>query len=63
MPCTSHDVCGLNVKDNEYIIYSDLMDGKSWLTINADTIYVVGALAVMEDAMLISHDPAVARSL
>jgi len=24
MPCTSYDVCGPIVKDNEYIIYSDL---------------------------------------
>ena len=35
----------VGVKDNEAIIYSDLMDAKSlWLTTNADTIYLVGAL-------------------
>jgi len=33
------------VKDNEAIIYSELMDAKPlWLTTNADTIYLVGAL-------------------
>jgi hypothetical protein len=34
----------VGVKDNEAIIFSELMDAKSlWLTTNADTIYSVGA--------------------
>jgi hypothetical protein len=33
------------VKDNEVIVYSDLMDSKSlFLTANADTVYFIGVL-------------------
>ena len=48
----------VGVKDNEAIIYSELMDGKAlWLTANADTIYVVGALDLTKGPMVLETAP------
>ena len=48
----------VGVKDNEAIIYSELMDAKSlWLTTNADTIYVVGALDLTKGPMVLETAP------
>src|SRR5829696_9082487 len=46
------------VKDNEAIIYSELMDAKPlWLTTNADTIYLVGALDLTKGPMVLETAP------
>ena len=48
----------VGVKDNEAIIFSELMDAKSlWLTTNADTIYVVGALDLTKGPMVLETAP------
>ena len=48
----------VGVKDNEALIYSDLMDGKSlWLTTNADTAYVVGAIDLTKGPMVLETGP------
>src|SRR5215207_9282223 len=44
----------VGVKDNEAIIFSELMDAKTlWLTTNADTIYAVGALDLTKGPMVL----------
>ncbi|RVI87942.1 DUF1254 domain-containing protein [Sinorhizobium medicae] len=49
---------GGGVKDNEAIIFSDLMDAKSlWLTTNADTIYIVGTLDLTKGPMVLETAP------
>jgi hypothetical protein len=48
----------VGVKDNEAIIFSELMDAKSlWLTTNADTIYVVGFLDLTKGPMVLETAP------
>ena len=48
----------VGVKDNEVIIFSELMDAKSLLlTTNADTIYVVGALDLTKGPMVLETPP------
>ena len=48
----------VGVKDNEVIIFSELMDAKSLLlTTNADTIYVVGALDLTKGPMVLESRP------
>jgi hypothetical protein len=48
----------VGVKDNEAIIFSELMDAKSlWLTANADTIYVVGFLDLTKGPMVLETAP------
>ena len=48
----------VGVKDNEAIIFSELMDAKSlWLTTNADTIYVVGGLDLTKGPMVLETAP------
>lgn len=48
----------VGVKDNEAIIFSELMDAKSlWLTTNADTIYAVGALDLTKGPMVLETAP------
>ncbi len=43
----------IGVKDNEVLIYSELMDAKSlFLTANADTIYILGALDLSKGPMV-----------
>ncbi len=50
----------VGVKDNEAIIFSELMDAKSlWLTTNADTIYSVGALDLTKGPMVLETAPGV----
>jgi hypothetical protein len=46
------------VKDNEVIVYSDLMDAKSlFLTANADTIYFIGVLDLTKGPMVVEVPP------
>ncbi|MGE3845153.1 MAG: DUF1254 domain-containing protein [Vicinamibacterales bacterium] len=48
----------LGVKDNEVLVFSTLMDAKSlFLTANADTIYVMGALDLTKGPMVIETPP------
>jgi hypothetical protein len=48
----------VGVKDGEGIIFSELMDAKSlWLTTNADTIYLVGALDLTKGPMVMEVPP------
>ena len=48
----------VGVKDNEVIIFSELMDAKSLLlTANADTVYVVGALDLTKGPMVLETPP------
>jgi len=48
----------LGVKDNEVLIYSDLMDAKSlYLTANADTIYTLGMLDLTKGPMVLEIGP------
>ena len=43
MPKRSEGLCRIGVKDNEVLVFSELMDAKSlFLTANADTVYFVG---------------------
>ena len=50
----------VGVKDNEGIIFSELMDSKSlWITTNADTIYSVGALDLTKGPMVLETAPGV----
>ena len=52
----------VGVKDNEVIIFSELMDAKSlFLTANADTIYFVGVLDLTKGPMVLEAPPKVAR--
>ncbi len=46
------------VKDNEVMIFSDLMDAKSlFLTANADTVYALGVLDLSKGPMVIETPP------
>jgi hypothetical protein len=46
------------VKDNEILIFSDLMDAKSlFLTANADTVYFVGFIDVSKGPMVLETPP------
>jgi hypothetical protein len=48
----------VGVKDNEVIVFSELMDAKSlFLTANADTIYVIGALDLTKGPMVLETAP------
>jgi len=50
----------IGVKDNEVLIYSGLMDAKSlFLTANADTIYILGALDLSKGPMVLEVPPKV----
>ena len=49
---------GIGVKDNEVIVYSDLMDAKSlFLTANADTVYFIGVLDLSKGPMVVEVPP------
>jgi hypothetical protein len=46
------------VKDNEYIVYSGLMDARSlFLTANADTVYSIGVLDLSKGPMVLEVPP------
>ena len=46
------------VKDNEVIVYSELMDAKSlYLTANADTVYFIGVLDLSRGPMVLEVPP------
>lgn len=48
----------IGVKDNEILIFSDLMDAKSlFLTANADTVYYVGFLDLSKGPMVLETPP------
>jgi hypothetical protein len=48
----------VGVKDNEVIVFSELMDAKSlYLTANADTIYVIGMLDLSKGPMVLEVPP------
>ncbi len=48
----------IGVKDNEVIVFSELMDAKSlFLTANADTIYVIGYLDLTKGPMVLETAP------
>ena len=48
----------VGVKDNEVLIFSELMDAKSlFLTANADTIYIVGFLDLTKGPMVFETPP------
>jgi hypothetical protein len=48
----------IGVKDNEVIVFSELMDAKSlFLTANADTIYVMGSLDLTKGPMVLEAPP------
>jgi hypothetical protein len=48
----------LGVKDNEVIVFSDLMDAKSlFLTANADTVYAIGILDLTKGPMVLEVPP------
>jgi hypothetical protein len=50
----------VGVKDNEVMVWSELMDAKSlFLTANADTIYIVGGLDLTKGPMVIEVPPQV----
>jgi hypothetical protein len=50
----------VGVKDNEVIVFSELMDAKSlFLTANADTIYIIGDLDLSKGPMVIEVPPQV----
>ncbi len=49
---------GAGVKDNEVIVFSDLMDSKSlFLTANADTVYAIGILDLTRGPMVLEVPP------
>lgn len=49
---------GIGVKDNEVLVFSDLMDSKSlFLTANADTVYVMGAIDLTKGPMVLETPP------
>jgi hypothetical protein len=49
---------GLGVKDNEILIYSDLMDAKSlYLTANADTVYFFSFIDLTKGPMVLETPP------
>ena len=46
------------VQDNEVVVFSDLMDAKSlFLTANADTVYVMGAIDLTKGPMVLEVAP------
>jgi hypothetical protein len=48
----------IGVKDNEVLVFSELMDAKSlFLTANADTIYVMGSLDLTNGPMVVETPP------
>jgi hypothetical protein len=48
----------VGVKDNEFIVFSELMDAKSlFLTANADTIYAIGILDLTKGPMVLEVPP------
>jgi hypothetical protein len=48
----------VGVKDNEVIVFTELMDAKSlFLTANADTIYVIGVLDLSKGPMVLEVPP------
>jgi len=48
----------VGVKDNEVIVFSELMDAKSlFLTANADTVYAIGALDLTKGPMVLEVPP------
>ncbi len=48
----------IGVKDNEVLVFSELMDARSlFLTANADTIYVMGALDLSKGPMVVETPP------
>jgi hypothetical protein len=48
----------VGVKDNEVIVFSDLMDSKSlFLTANADTVYAIGTLDLSKGPMVLETPP------
>jgi len=48
----------IGVKDNEVLVFSELMDAKSlFLTANADTIYVLGSLDLTKGPVVIEAPP------
>jgi hypothetical protein len=48
----------VGVKDNEVIVFSDLMDSKSlFLTANADTVYAIGILDLTKGPMVLETPP------
>src|SRR4029453_7321610 len=48
----------VGVKDNEVIVFSDLMDAKSlYLTANADTVYAIGILDLTKGPMVLETPP------
>ncbi len=50
----------VGVKDNEVIVFSELMDSKSlFLTANADTIYVIGGLDLTKGPIVVEVPPEV----
>jgi len=50
----------VGVKDNEVIVFSELMDAKSlFLTANADTIYIIGGLDLTKGPMVLEVPPEV----
>jgi len=50
----------IGVKDNEVIVFSELMDSKSlFLTANADTIYIIGGLDLTKGPMVVEVPPGV----
>ena len=50
----------IGVKDNEVIVFSELMDSKSlFLTANADTVYVIGVLDLTKGPMVLESPPGV----
>jgi len=48
----------IGVKDNEVLVFSELMDAKSlYLTANADTVYVMGSLDLTKGPMVLEVPP------
>ena len=53
-------IASVGAKDNEVIVFSELMDAKSlFLTANADTIYIIGSLDLSKGPMVIEVPPQV----
>ena len=50
----------IGVKDNEVIVFSELMDAKSlFLTANADTVYIIGGLDLTKGPVVVEVPPQV----
>ena len=53
-------IASVGAKDNEVIVFSELMDASSlFLTANADTLYIIGSLALSNGPMVIEVPPQV----